>query len=139
MEILSNILQQIHWYNKCKILSDQCLMLACKFPVMIFIFTYFICHVCHKLNVTCITKLDAIIIFALFSYWKKLSIVPISISRVFLQCIHFKFKFQKVLSEKILFTLTFFKKVHSLMSHKSRRDLSKQFWCPVDGSKNSLF
>ena len=35
-------------------------MLVFKFPIMIFIFTYFIFHVRHKLNVTYVTKLDGI-------------------------------------------------------------------------------
>ena len=86
MEVLSN-LEQIHWYKKCKILSDQCLMLVFKFPIMIFIFTYFICHVHHKLNVTYVTKLDAIIFSVLCSYWKKLSTTQISINTVYFQCI----------------------------------------------------
>ena len=81
----------------------------------------FICHVLHKLNVMYVTKLDSIIFFALCSYWKKLSVIVISINRVFFQCICFK-SVCKILSEKILFALTFLKKVDSLMSHMSRYD-----------------
>ena len=81
----------------------------------------FICHVLHKLNVMYVTKLDSIIFFVLCSYWKKLSIIIISINRVFFQFICFK-SVCKILSEKILFALTFLKKVDSLMSHMSRCD-----------------
>ena len=34
-------------------------MLVFKFPIMVFIFIYFICHIHHKLTVTYVTTLDA--------------------------------------------------------------------------------
>ena len=36
-------------------------MLVFKFPIMIFIFTYFISNIRHKLTVMYVTKLDAVI------------------------------------------------------------------------------
>ena len=57
---------------------------------MIFTFTYFICHVRHKLSVTYVTTLHAVIFFVLCSYWKILSTVLISTNRVFFQCMHFQ-------------------------------------------------
>ena len=49
MEILSSSSWTNSLIQQCKVLNDQCLMLVFKFPIMIFIFTYFICHVCHKI------------------------------------------------------------------------------------------
>ena len=83
-------------------------MLVFNFPIIIFIFTYFICHVRHKLNVMYVIKLDAIIFFLLCSYWKKLSTVLISINRVFFQCIHFKFV--KYFQRKFYLYLLFLKR-----------------------------
>ena len=77
-------------YKKCKILSDQCLMLVFKFPIIIFIFTYSICHIRHKLTVTYFIKLDAVIFLSCVVIQKKLSSILTSFNRVFLQCIHFQ-------------------------------------------------
>ena len=56
---------------------------------MCVIYTYFICHICHKLIVIMyVTTLDAVIFFVLFSYWRILSTILISISRVFLRVIY---------------------------------------------------
>ena len=58
-------------------------------PHMCVIYTYFICHICHKLIVIMyVTTLDAVIFFVLFSYWRILSTILISISRVFLRVIY---------------------------------------------------
>ena len=38
-------------------------MLVFQFAVMIFIFSYFICHIYHKLTVMHVTTLDAVIFF----------------------------------------------------------------------------
>ena len=55
---------------------------------MCVIYTYFICYICHKLIVIMyVTALDAVIFFVLFSYWRILSTILISISRVFLRVI----------------------------------------------------
>ena len=40
-------------------------MLVFRFSIMIFIFTNFICHVCHKLTVMYVTKLYAVICFVI--------------------------------------------------------------------------
>ena len=56
---------------------------------MCVIYTYFICHICHKLIVIMyVTTLDAVIFFVLFSYWRILSTILISTSRVFLRVIY---------------------------------------------------
>ena len=102
------ILEQIQRYNKCKILSDQCLTLVFKFSITRFIFTYFIFQVRHKLNVTYVTKRVVMIFFAICSYWKKLSTILISNNRVFFQCIHFK-SVKSTFRENSLYTY-FFKK-----------------------------
>ena len=96
-------------YKKCKILSDQCLMLVFKFPIIIFIFTYSICHIRHKLTVTYFIKLDAVIFLSCVVIQKKLSSILTSFNRVFLQCIHFQI-FRENSSH------TFSKKVYFLMS-----------------------
>ena len=82
-------------------------MLVFKFPIMISIFTYFICHVRHKLNVMYVTTLDAIIFLVLCSYRKKLSTI-ISINRVFFQCNHFQ-SVESTFRENSIYTY-FFKK-----------------------------
>ena len=75
-----------------------------------FIFAYFICHIRHKLNVTYVTKLDAVIFFVLCSLLRKTINHPnLHQFNAFISNLY------KVLSEKILVTLTFLKKVNSLM------------------------
>ena len=91
-------------------------MLVFKFPIMIFIFTYFICHVHHKLSVTYVTTLDAIIFLSSVVIEKYYQPSP-SIGSSSNVCIS---NLYKVFSEKILVTLTFLKKVDSLMSRRSR-------------------
>ena len=61
-----------------------------EFPIMIFMFTYFICHMHHKLSVTYVLTLDAEIFFVLSNYWKILSTILISINRVLFQYMHFQ-------------------------------------------------
>ena len=84
------ILELIHWYNKCKILSYQYLMLVFKFPMMFFIFYLF--HLSHASQINChvCLKTQCCNVFVLCSYWLKLSTTLISINRVFFQCIHFQ-------------------------------------------------
>ena len=43
-------------------------MLVFNFPIMISIFSNFICHVRHKLTITYATKLHTVISFVLCSY-----------------------------------------------------------------------
>ena len=106
MKVLFNNLELIHWYNKCKILGDQYVMLMFKSSIKIITFTYFICHIHHKLTVTFVTTFNAVIFLSSVVIEKYyISTILISINRVFFQCIHFQ---SKVLLVKIIAKLISF-------------------------------
>ena len=69
-------------------------MLVFKFLIMIFISAYFICLVRHKLIVTYVTTVDAVIFFVIYSYWKILSTILISINKVCFQSKHFQYLYK---------------------------------------------